>query len=333
MSDTVIIDKNDVENTGEEYFYEISEHFSNIPDIAQPLIKTAKATLSKIEQMLYSAPAFINAVRSSIPDVTFQAVLTGKQKAQLADGALQLMTRKDGSLLANLVNPKTNKIVSTISLERVKLNPEITQAMTSYTTQMQMAQIAEQIQLVQVTVEEVRQGQENDRLATAYSCQQKLLQAMKIQNPELRSKALLMLAFNAEDSRNLLMQSQTSNLAFIKSQPDTFWGKLLSGAKQDKIDGRMEEIRDSICAVNMGSLVAAMAYEEMGEQAAARQSLQYYADYIRKSYLDTPNFIERLDSLYNSTENYWSKAIPEIERKIMALPCIEESTLSEGEER
>lgn len=48
--------------------------------------------------------------------------------------------------------------------------------MTGYATQMQMAQ---QIQQVQVAVKEVRQGQEYDRLAMAYSCQQKLLQAME----------------------------------------------------------------------------------------------------------------------------------------------------------
>lgn len=46
--------------------------------------------------------------------------------------------------------------------------------MTSYASQMQMAQIAEQIQVVQLAIEEVRQGQEYDRLAMAYSCQQKV---------------------------------------------------------------------------------------------------------------------------------------------------------------
>ena len=92
------------------------------------------------------------------------------------------MTKKDGSLMANLINPETKKIVSTVSLGKVKLSPELSQAMTNYATQMQMAQIAEQIQFVQVAVEEVRQGQEYDRLATAYSCQQKLIQAAAIQN-------------------------------------------------------------------------------------------------------------------------------------------------------
>ncbi len=331
MNDTFIVETDKSQLIYKDYAYDVSEHFLSIPEIAKPLMNNAKTALSKIEQMLYATPAFVNTVKASIPDVAFQAALTGKQKSQLACGALKLMTKKDGSLMANLVNPKTNKIVSTVSLKEVKLTPEITQAMTIYATQMQMVQIAEQIQLVQIAVEEVRQGQEYDRLATAYSCQQKLLQAMKIQNSALRYQALLMLAFDAEDSRNLLMQSQSTNVAFIKSQPETFWGKLLSGAKPEKISARMSEIRDSICAVNMTSLTAAMAYEEMGESEAARQSLQYYAGYIRKTYLDTPKFVERLDLLDESPENYWSTEIPKIEETIMALPCIANSPLLEGE--
>lgn len=111
-----------------------------------------------------------------------------------------------------------------------------------------MAQIAEQIQVVQLAIEEVRQGQEYDRLATAYSCQQKLLQATEIKNPELKTMALLRIVLDAEDSRNLLMQN--ANLAFIKDQPESFFGKLLSGATPEKIGQRMNEIRESLSAVN-----------------------------------------------------------------------------------
>jgi len=303
-----------------------------MPEVARPLLKGAKEVFSKIEQMLYSAPAFINLVKASIPEQTFQAILTDDQKAKIASGALRLMTKKDGSLMANLVNPETNKIVSTISLQSVNLSPAISQAMTSYASQMQMAQIAEQIQVVQLAIEEVRQGQEYDRLAMAYSCQQKLLQAMEIKNPELKAMALLQIASDAEDSRNLLMQSQNVNLVFIKEQPESFFGKLLSGATPDKISQRMNEIRESLSAVNMVSLAEAMAYQEMGENAAARQSLQYYASYIEKAYLSTKGLVERLDLIDPAPENYWTKALPDIRKKIQALPCVEEMQLLEGDD-
>ena len=315
-----------------DYYGDFTEHFKNVPDIAKPIIGSAKRTLLKVEQMLYSAPAVINALKAAIPEESFQAILTDEQKSQLANGTLKLMTKKDGSLMANLVNPETKKIVSTVSLEKVKLSPEISQAMTNYATQIQMAQIAEQMQMVQIAVEEVRQGQENDRLASAYSCQQKLLQAMSIKNLELKSLALMRIVSDAEDSRNLLMQSQNVNVAFI-NQPESYWGKLVSGATTEKINGRMNEIRDSLCAINIVSLAEAMAYQEMGEIEAARLSLQYYAEYIQKTYLDAKGFVERLDMIDPSPENYWSKTLPDINRHIQVLPCnAEQILLGENED-
>ena len=153
---------------------------------------------------------------------------------------------------------------------------------------------------------------------------------MEIRNPELKAMALLHIASDAEDSRNKLMQSQNANLAFIKDQPESFVRKLLSGATTEKIDQRMNEIRESLSTVNMVSLAEAMAYQEMGENAAARQSLQYYAEYIEKSYLSTKGLVERLDSIDPSSKNYWTKTLPDIKRKIQALPCIEEVALLEG---
>ena len=330
MDDAIHISPDDIEIVNaSEYSEDLTEYFNDMPEVARPLLKGAKEVFSKIEQMLYSAPAFINLVKASVPEQTFQAILTDDQKAKIASGALRLMTKKDGSLMANLVNPETNKIVSTISLQSVNLSPAISQAMTSYASQMQMAQIAEQIQVVQLAIEEVRQGQEYDRLAMAYSCQQKLLQAMEIKNPELKAMALLQIASDAEDSRNLLMQSQNVNLVFIKEQPESFFGKLLSGATPDKISQRMNEIRESLSAVNMVSLAEAMAYQEMGENAAARQSLQYYANYIEKAYLSTKGLVERLDLIDPAPENYWTKALPDIRKKIQALPCVEEMQLLE----
>lgn len=152
--DTIVISGENVEIIDtSEYKEELSQHFNQIPEVAKPLLNGAKQTFSKIEKALYIAPAFINAVKAAIPDVTLQAVLTDEQKQQIAKGALKLMTKKDGSLMANLINPETKKIVTTIPLKSVQMAPEMTQAMTSFSTQMQMAQIAEQIQVVQIAVE------------------------------------------------------------------------------------------------------------------------------------------------------------------------------------
>lgn len=312
-----------------EYREELSQFFEQMPVVAKPLLKEARTVFSKIEEGLYSAPAFINAVKAAIPDVTLQAVLTGEQKQQIAKGTLKLMTKKDGTLMANLIDPKTKKIVDTIPLKSVQMVPEMTQAMMNFSAQMQMAQIAEQIQVVQVAVEEMHMGQESDRLATAYSCQQKLLQAMEIKNPELKVMVLMQLASSAEDSRNLLMLSQKTNVEFITNQPENFFQKMLAGASADKINGRMNEIRENLCAVNMVSLAEAMAYQELGEHEAARKSLTYYAGFIEDTYVSVPGLLQRLDMIDPAPENYWSKTLPDISKKIKALPCAADTNLLE----
>ncbi len=332
MGEIIYIEEEGIDKiTSEELSYDVLEYFPNISDVAKPLIKSVKTSLSNIEKMLYSTPAFINLIRSSVPKEAFQAVLTDEQNRELVQGTLKLMTRKDGSLMANLVNPKTRKIVSAISLEKINLTPEISQAMTNYTTQMQLAKIAEQIQLIQISVEEVRKGQEYDRLASAYSCKQKFLQAMVIRNPKLKELALLSVANDSEDSRNLLMLSQNMSLEFIKNQPESFWGKLLPTSSPDKMDDRINEVRENLYAVNLVSFVEAMSYFEMGEAEAAQESLQYYAQYIQKTYLDIEGLVERLDMLDPSPENYWSKTLPDINKRIMELPFNVEEKMLEGE--
>lgn len=75
-----------------------------------------------------------------------------------------------------------------------------------------------------------------------------------------------------------------------------------------------------------------MAYQELGETAAARQSLQYYAGYLQKAYLSTDGLVQRLDLIDPAPENYWSKTLPDINKRIQALPCVENVSLLEGED-
>lgn len=314
----------EIENNIPEYSFDLTECFSNVPVVGQPIIDSAKLSFERIERMLYSAPAFFEYIKANIPEQAFQAILSGEQKKKIATGALKLMTKKDGSLMANLINPQSKKVVSTISLEKVNTVPNLSEAMSNYAMQMQMAQIAEQIQDVQIAIEEVRRGQENDRLATAYSCQQQLLQAMKIKNSELRTEALLRITADAEYSRNLLMLSQKENIDFIKNEPEKTWMKIISGSNNKEINLRMDKIRDGLLVINMVSLAEAIAYQELGENAAARESLDYYATYIQDAFLSVDGFVERLDSIDTSPNNYWSKILPKIENNIKMLPCSSE---------
>lgn len=129
--------------------------FIKIRDIARPLLKETNKTLKKIEKLLYNTLAYLNIIKSSVLKSVLQAVLTENQEEKFATGVLKLVIKKYGTLMANLVDSETKKIVSTITLKEVEITPEISQALISFSTQIQTAQIAEQIQSVQVAIEEV----------------------------------------------------------------------------------------------------------------------------------------------------------------------------------
>lgn len=226
------------------------------------------------------------------------------------------MSKNDGTLVANLVDAQSGKIVTNIPLKEIKLTPELNKAMTDFALQLQLLQISAEIKSIKKAVEEVRKGQEYDRLATAYSCQQKFLQATLIKDIKLKKETLLRIALDAEDSRNFLMLSQKANIDFIKNLPDGYWKKMLSLTTSSEIDSRMNEIREGFSTINMVSLVEALAYHELEEYGSEQQSLIYYADFIQKTYLDDSKLLKRLDSIDPSTERYWTTKVPIIETKI-----------------
>lgn len=331
MEDKVNINNDDVELIidGEKY-YKIGKYYFKPNSFIKPIIERIIDNSNKIEKMLYTCPAFIEVVKSTIPSEMYKVVLSGEEKLKLATGSVKLMTTSDGKLLANLINTKTGKIISNVKLDKISLTPELNKAIINYSNQIQLAQIAEDIRYVQLAVEEVREGQENDRLAIAYSCKQKLLQAMQIEDHNLKKIALLNLVSSAEDNRNKLMLSQTSNVKLLKEQPKDFWGKFLKGEKEDlKKDKRIAELIENMNALNLVSLAETLAYQELGEHKAANIALQYFGDYINKTYLSDKAFIERLDSLNPSPKKYWSTMLPSISDKIKQLDIDEKKLLEE----
>ena len=298
------------------YFIKLSD--IDILEAAKPIKDNMNLLLSNIKDKLLLIPSVIEVIKSYYPTKTLQAILTKEQKADIANGLLEIMTSKDGkNLLATLRDPKTKKFDAVIPLKEVELTPELNKAITNFVLQFQLRQLSAEIKSIQKVVEEVRKGQEYDRLAVAYSCQQKFLQALLIKDTTLKKEALLKIAFDAEDSRNLLMLSQKVNIDFIKNLPEGNLGKLFSiGTSVEKIDLRMNEIRESFFCINMVSLIQAFVYHQLEEYETEKQSLVYYGNFIKEKYLDVPNLLKRLDSIDPYVGNYWTKKVPDIKKRI-----------------
>ena len=275
-------------------------------------VKNAGRVFDEIYDTLCSLPAFFEIVERSVPVEEWVAVFTDEQNKKLAKGALKLMAKKDGDILSTLVNPKTHEIVANVPLKQVKRIKDINPAMNDFMVQMQLANLAQEMKEVHRVVSRIQQGLEFDRLASAYSNERKLKYARQIQNKELQTQALLMIAHSAEDSSSRLMLGMKENIDFIMHQPENEFIKFFA-TNPKEINERMNEIRSRVVAINQDSMTEATAYWALGEKQAALNTIENYRMFLEDSELTKGEVLNRLDVVDPNPENYWTKQFPMIQ--------------------
>ena len=102
MEDKVNINNDDVELIidGEKY-YKIGKYYFKPNGFIKPIIERIIDNSNKIEKMLYTCPAFIEVVKSTIPSEMYKVVLSGEEKLKLATGSVKLMTTPSTGMRAS----------------------------------------------------------------------------------------------------------------------------------------------------------------------------------------------------------------------------------------
>lgn len=305
--------------------------FENDPEMQKNyFVKNAGRVFDQIHDTLCALPAFLEVVERLVPVEEWVLVFTDEQKKELAKGALKLMAKKDGPLLAKLVDPKTKKIIANVPIKQLKKIKDLNPAMNDFMVQMQLANLAQEMKEIHRVVSRVQQGLEFDRLASAYSNERKLKYARQIQNKELQTQALLMIAHSAEDSRSRLMLGMKENIQFIMQQPeDVFWKFTSTNLKE--VDNRMNEIRSRVVAINQDSLTEATAYWALGEKQAALNTIENYRMFLEDSELTKKEVLNRLDVVDPNPENYWTKQFPTVQETVQKITYVGEPLLLGGE--
>lgn len=275
-------------------------------------VKNAGRVFDQIHDTLCALPAFLEVVERLVPVEEWVLVFTDEQKKELAKGALKLMAKKNGDIIAKVVDPKTHQIVANVPVKQVERIKDINPAMNDFMVQMQMANLAQEMKEVHRVVSRIQQGLEFDRLASAYSNERKLKYARQIQNKELQTQALLMIAHSAEDSRSRLMLGVKENIDFIMHQPENEFIKFFA-TNPKEINDRMNEIRSRVVAINQDSMTEATAYWALGEKQAALNTIENYRMFLEDSELTKGEVLNRLDVVDPNPENYWTKQFPMIQ--------------------
>ena len=278
-------------------------------------VKNAGRVFDQIHDTLCALPAFLEVVERLVPVEEWVLVFTDEQKKELAKGALKFMAKKNGYIISKVVDPKTHQIVANVPVKHVERIKDVNPAMNDFMVQMQLANLAQEMKEVHRVVSRIQQGLEFDRLASAYSNERKLKYARQIQNKELQTQALLMIAHSAEDSRSRLMLGMKENIQFIMRQPENEFIKFFA-TNPKEINDRMNEIRSRVVAINQDSMTEATAYWALGEKQAALNTIENYRMFLEDSELTKREVLNRLDVVDPNPENYWTKQFPTIQNTV-----------------
>ena len=287
--------------------------FENDPEMQNNyFVKNAGRVFDQIHDTLCALPAFLEVVERLVPVEEWVLVFTDEQRKELAKEALKMMAKKNGDVIAKVVDPKTHQIVANIPVKQVERIKDINPALNDLMVQMQLANLAQEMKEVHRVVSRIQQGLEFDRLASAYSNERKLKHARQIQNKELQTQSLLMIAHAAEDSRSRLMLGMKENIDFIMHQPENEFIKFFA-TNPKEINDRMNEIRSRVVAINQDSMTEATAYWALGEKQAALNTIENYRMFLEDSELTKREVLNRLDVVDPNPENYWTKQFPIIQ--------------------
>lgn len=279
----------------------------------------------KAENLCRVAPAFFQAIMSTIPKTLKVAEVNPAIQKLIDEGVYKFLTDKNGEILPTIFGGKS--IVAQVRLRDIQLTPDLGRSIGDLQTQIALAHVISEIHDVQRGIANLHSELQDDRLALAESAWQQLLQAAQISDSRVREEKLLNILSRATDAKCILFRAFESEKRFFDERKDKDWfSTLLDKEAQNHGDEHSAEIFNSLLAITKTVQIETTVYCLLGEQNAARLSMKQFSDFISANSLDDRNTLLALNSFNNTDQKSLIDNFTEIQQKISALPLDIEGT-------
>lgn len=231
----------------------------------------------------------------------FVVDMTETTKSAIDNGQLKLV-KEQGRLRAQLLDSKghySTKLDIKEEFFNKGIDPvEMANALQLKALQEQLQQVADQIVMINSSVLDVLQGQQNDRIALFYSGMNLYLEAQSVKNPEMKN-ALLAQAIRAlSDGTQQLSITMESDIEFLT----TGQYNKLRGKKAEAIQSRMDSINKAFGFIHQATLARAAIYCEQDEYLAMANVLDEYSRFIEGTVVENANLLSQCDPTDTGTE-------------------------------
>ncbi len=242
--------------------------------------------LSKYENLKVVAPGIAGTIEAAFSRKT-QLVADINQFTQelINKGELTFAFDKAGNILPQLKNGETKKISELIRLKEVSSNPMLGSAVNNLSNQAALAQILDELEMIEERIANIQKEMQEDRLAMADSAWDKVLQARSISDYRLRTVAIQNAINSATDAKRVLMRNFTIS----------FSAALKSRNSKEKERNAQNAAKDLVALTNCVR-IECDGYVFIGEYNASKECLTAFLRFIKENKLNDRNTLVKLNS-------------------------------------
>lgn len=296
----------DLENSVSE---EISPYNKNYPIIfLSNSIKTSLTQAQTVVNKLYETfvqeiPALSQIEQSLEKGCRYVVDINESTIDSIDKGKIKLSTNKYGEMVAQ-IRKNNGHYGSKLPIKKELFSKGIDPVQMSNAIQMkalqsQVKMISDQINVIDQSVREILQGQQNDRIALYYSGMSLYLESKNISDNEMKKALIVQSLKTLSEATFQLILTMKSGIQYLASEKY----KSEKGKNVELIDKRMKSINESFVFIHQATMLRAGIYCEEGELSAMANVLDEYSHFISKTVTNNADLLAQCDVSDDGTED------------------------------
>lgn len=215
----------------------------------------------------------------------------------IEEGKIKLSTSKDGKTYAQLLRPD-GKYDKKLPIKKESFSNgvdsvELANALQLKVLQQQIEEISNQIVQLDLGIQEIIKGQQNDRIGLYYSAISLLVESMTVSNGHLREALMVQGIRSLSDSIFQLTMKLRDDIQYLENRD---YEKTKGKKRVPLIEEKIANISQTFAFIHQGMILKAGAYCKLGQTDAMTMVLSEYSRFIELDIKTKAPMLSQLDS-------------------------------------
>lgn len=253
------------------------EHSSRTSKAFDTFSEERRQNLVGLLRRIPSVVGFAQELEGVVSGDKYKVVIPPELLQRLKDGSARLGKSGTGGLSANIHDSQFGEIIGQIGLAEAP--PELISSLNQMAIQSALADVAERLEVIEQKIDEVLQGQEDDRKGLVDSAENLYIMASAASEAENRRLLLANAVAQLSEARGQMIRSLESSINSVSKIPTGKWGIIRSSLLSNKdipkdVQRKSEILEATFREVLRASCLMALSCGQLGESVSLRESWQ-----------------------------------------------------------